>query len=486
MSNKNVTLNKKLKEVLKNSFIYGLTSSLQTVLGFIILPILTVYYTPEIFGVYSILLLLSALTGAIFYFGASSSLGRFYFEDDSEFYKKKIITTSIIVTLVGGFLLIFLGLIFSDKLSFELFHTNKYSKSILLILIGTATSFLTNLMTILLRYEKKAIHFFIVTLVGLIINFTVTYILLAKLEYGLLAPIYGVIISNILCISFLLIFRFKLLTLKLERKHFILILKFGIQSSVAGLFFYILEWVDRLILKDLLNLNQVGVYSLGYRLGSLMNILLVMPFSLVWGPMRMQYAKNKDTDFFTGKIISYYTAIGVLILVFTILFGEEILKLIFENMNYANAMPIVPIIMCSIFIYGYQNIVDFGIYIHEKVYIYILTSLFAIFINVIMNYSLIPFYGYTAAAYVTLFTYIITSSFIYFISNSYYKIKVETIRVASALTIVPILYCINNYLLINSMVIKFSMGILIFFLFYKCWLNNKERDYVINIFRKHH
>ena len=50
MSNKNMTLNKKLKEVLKHSFIYGLTSSLQTVVGFIMLPILTVYFTPEIFG----------------------------------------------------------------------------------------------------------------------------------------------------------------------------------------------------------------------------------------------------------------------------------------------------------------------------------------------------------------------------------------------------------------------------------------------------
>ena len=49
MSNKNMTLNKKLKEVLKHSFIYGLTSSLQTVVGFIMLPILTVYFTPEIF-----------------------------------------------------------------------------------------------------------------------------------------------------------------------------------------------------------------------------------------------------------------------------------------------------------------------------------------------------------------------------------------------------------------------------------------------------
>jgi O-antigen/teichoic acid export membrane protein len=182
--------------------------------------------------------------------------------------------------------------------------------------------------------------------------------LLSKYNYGILSPIYGLLVSNIICFSLLLILRFELLTRNLELKYFKLILYFGVQSSIAGLFFYILDWVDRLIIKDLLNLNDVGVYSLGYRLGSIINILLIMPFTLVWAPLRMQNAKSKDAEIFTEKVISYYTVIGVFIIIFTILFGENILKLIFVNKNYADAMLIVPIIMFSLFFYGYQNIVD--------------------------------------------------------------------------------------------------------------------------------
>jgi O-antigen/teichoic acid export membrane protein len=480
MSLNPVSYKKKIEELFKHSLVYGITSSLQNLLGFIMLPILTTFYTPDIFGVYSILLLLSALTSAIFYLGASSALGRFYFDEDSDLFRKKILTTSLLVSLVGAGLLDVSGIIFSKRLSIQLFQTDIYARSIELILIGTAFSFLLNLMTLFLRYEKKSFHFFLIIISGVMINFSITYVLLSRYKFGLLAPIYGLLISNGICFLILVITRLHLLTKKLEVNHFRMILNFGIQSSVAGFLFYILEWVDRLIIKDLLNLTDVGIYSLGYRLGSVMNILLIMPFTLVWGPLRMQHAKNSDADVFSGKVVSYYTLVGVMILVIAILFGEDVMKLIFVNKNYSSAATVLPIIMFSLFFYGYQSIVDFGIYLHKKIYFYFLVSFFAIFFNVVMNYWLIPKWGYMAAAYITLLTYIITSTSIYFISNIYFKIKVETQRVLIALLSVPFLYSIINFLPITNFLLKLLIGVTTFYLFYNFWLNKSERAYLNN------
>ena len=231
-------LSAKITKLFKNSLVYGLTSSLQSVLGFVLLPILTIYYTPEIFGVYSILLLLSALTSAIFYLGASSALGRFYYEEDSDLYKRKIFTSALIVTLIGAFLLISCGLIFAKPLSVSLFETDKYYLPIILILIATSFGFLLNLMTLLLRYENKAGLFFKIIISGVLVNFTVTYSLLSKFNFGILAPIYGILISNSLSFLVLVLIKFKDLTKKLEMNHFKWILSFGIQSSIAGLCFY--------------------------------------------------------------------------------------------------------------------------------------------------------------------------------------------------------------------------------------------------------
>lgn len=477
-------LSAKITKLFKNSLVYGLTSSLQSVLGFVLLPILTIYYTPEIFGVYSILLLLSALTSAIFYLGASSALGRFYYEEDSDLYKRKIFTTALIVTLIGAFLLISCGLIFAKPLSVSLFETDKYYLPIILILIATSFGFLLNLMTLLLRYENKAGLFFKIIISGVLVNFIVTYSLLSKFNLGILAPIYGILISNSLSFLILVLIKFKDLTKKLELNHFKWILSFGIQSSFAGLSFYLLEWIDRLIINELLELNDVGIYSLGYRLGVIINILLVTPFVLVWAPMRMQYAKSENIVFFTSKVISYYTVVGVLFLLFTILFGEEILKLIFVNEEYSEAFSITPIIMTSLFIFGYQNIVDFGIYLRKKIYFYTIISVIVILVNVTLNYVLIPKYGYVAAAFITLITYILSSTAIFFVSNNYFKIEIEKKRVLIPLLTIPLMYFINYFFISDIFIIRLSLMALVSVLFYIFWLNNNERKYLNKFYKK--
>jgi O-antigen/teichoic acid export membrane protein len=470
--------NIKITKLFKTSLVYGLTSSLQSILGFVLLPILTIYYTPEIFGAYSLLLLLSALSSAIFYLGASSALGRFYLEENSDLYRNKIFTTSLIITLIGAFLLISLGLIFAKPLSIGLFETDKYHLPVKLILIATSFGFLLNLMTLLLRYENKAILFFIIIISGILVNFIITYSLLSKFNYGILAPIYGLLISNALSFSALLLIKIKSLTKKLKVEQFKLILSFGIQSSFAGLSFYLLDWIDRLIINELLNLNDVGIYSLGYRLGAIINIFIVVPFSLIWAPMRMQYAKSNNIAFLTSKVMSYYTVVGVLVLLFTILFGEEILKLIFVNEGYSEAFLITPIIMTSLFIYGYQNIVDFGIYLRKKVFFYVIIAVILIIINIILNYVLIPKYGFFAASLVTLITYFLSSTSIFFISNAYFKLEIEIKRVLIPLLTVPIMFLLNYFLIYDMFIVKLFIMTLVFVLFYVFWLNNNERNYL--------
>lgn len=479
MTSESHPFNIKITKLFKTSLVYGLTASLQSVLGFVLLPILTIYYTPEVFGAYSILLLLSALSSAIFYLGASSALGRFYLEENSDLYKNKIFTTSLIITLIGAFLLIILGLIFAKPLSISLFETDKYYLPIILILIATSFGFLLGLMTLLLRYENKASLFLIITISGVLVNFIVTYSLLSKFNYGILAPIYGMLTSNALLFFILILIKIKNLTKKLEVDHFKLILSFGIQSSIAGLSFYLLEWIDRLIINELLNLNDVGIYSLGYKLGAIINILIVVPFSLVWGPMRMQYVKSEALPFYTVKVISYYTLTGVFVLSATILFGEDILNIFFTNKSYSNSVLIVPIIMFSLFFYGYQNIIDFGIYINNKIYYFTLVGVVLILVNVVLNFWLIPLFGYMAAAYITLFTYVLSSSIIYLISNFYYPIKIEFIRVFSALIIIPILYYLVNFSGGLNFSIRIIIALIISLMFYTLWLNKTERAYMV-------
>ena len=473
-----VPIKAKIKELLRHGIVYGLTASLQNVLGFVLLPIFTVYYTPSEFGIYSILLVTSTVSGAIFYFGASTALGRFYFDEDSEAYRKQLVSNALLITLMGALILFFLVLLFGKYLSIMFFDTDRYYLHLILACTGAAFGFLLTTMTLLLRYEKKSKLFMLVTLAGVCLNFTITYVLLSVFNFGVLAPLYGTMISMGLSFLFLLTKKWSILEFNLKSPYFKLLWVFGLQSSVVGFMFYLLDFIDRIIINDLLTLADVGIYSLGYRIAFVINVLLIMPFSLIWAPMRMQYATNNNNKEFVTQVFSYFTLIGFMLVIMAILFGTELMSLLFTNSDYEGANKVFPIIMLALLFFGFQNVLDFGIYLHKKLYFYIIIAIVAIVFNVLMNYWLIPFWGYIAAAYITLFTYFLSTTLIYFISSRYHKIILDWKRILIPFSLLVLIYYATNFTHILESYswlkrICFLIILILYVIF--IWLNKDEK-----------
>lgn len=476
-----IPIKSKIKELFSHGLVYGLTSSLQNVLGFVLLPILTVYYSPAEFGVYSIILLASALASAIFYFGASSALGRFYFDEDSDEYRKEIVSAALFVTIGGAILLVLLAFLFGDYLSVLLFDSPIYRVPLILAFSGAAFGFLLNTMTLLLRYEKRSVLFMVVTLLGVCLNFVITYILLTIFHYGILAPLWGSFLSMGLCFVFLFFFKFSGITIKVNASNYKKIISFGIQFSISGLLFYLLDYVDRLIIKELLPMADVGIYSLGCRIAAVINVILIMPFSLIWAPIRMQYASSENNQEFTSKIFSYLSITGFILVAMAMLFGGELMSLVFVNDEYFGSAKVFPLIMLSLLFYGFQNILDFGIYLHKKVYFYIIISLIGIAFNVVMNYWFIPYFGYMASAYITFLTYFITTALIYLVSSKYHIIKLEWNRIWIPFVILIILYYLVNFTAIfnyYSLLVRILVAIVLVLGIVFCWLNKKEQEII--------
>ena len=137
---------------------------------------------------------------------------------------------------------------------------------------------------------------------------------------------------------------------------------FGISSSLSGLSYYFLDWIDRYFLKEYATLSDVGIYSIGYKIGMIINVIMIIPFSMIWATLKFQYAKDSDNSEFVTRIISYYTAIGLFLLLVISLFSEELLFVFSGREEYYFAYKIVPIIMLAFLFYGYINILDYGIF----------------------------------------------------------------------------------------------------------------------------
>ena len=145
------------------------------------------------------------------------------------------------------------------------------------------------------------------------------------------------------------------------------------------------------------------------------------------------------------------------------------------------AYKIVPIIMIAHLIYGYINIVDFGILISKKLYFFYITFLVAAILNAILNYYFIPKFGYIAAAYITLVTYIFCSVVIYLLGCKYYLIDIDYLRVFMPFIIVIsilLLFSEMKLSLLYSIIFKILIVFVSIYLTYNFWLTKHEKNII--------
>jgi O-antigen/teichoic acid export membrane protein len=473
------------KNILGHGLIYGLASFLQSAIGFAIVFILTSFYTPEEFGVFSLLLVIGSFASIIFYFGASSALGRYYFEDDSLKYNKSIISSAFQITAFGAFVLILIATIFSSNISIFSFQTDAYKIDLQLMFYAFAFTLLNNLFNLILTYDNKSTIYLLINLISLVINFCVTYVLIVYFNYKVRAPIIGLFISNILCFLFYIFYYKSYLSLDFNNQNVTNLLRFGIPTVLTSLLYFVLDFIDRFILKDLVSLSELGIYSLAYRLAMVINVVLIAPFGLIWAPLRMKNSKNvEQTKVMMVKVTSYMVMAGFMAILVVILFGRSIMPVFFHKVEFLDALYIMPILILGIFIKGLQNVLDYGINYFKKLHYYVIAATCSIFFNVVANYIFIPTFGYMAAAYVTTLTYLINTLLIFRFSMVFFKVRLELARIFAPLLV---LLCFLFLFKFNANFFdSVWSGVLILLittlLFFRYWLHLSEKLVIVKLF----
>lgn len=474
------TLGQRLKQLVSQGVIFGLTSSLQSALSFILLPLYTKYFSLDEFGGYNMLLVIAGLCNTIFYLGASSVLGRFYYDYREKSQDKEIVSAALWLSMLGGGILIGLALLLAQPISIHYLKDPSFSLPFVLCMIGNAMSYPVTTLTLLLRYKKKSLFYLITTLSGLLLNFAITISILMFTDIKVCAPFIGLICSNAIILTALIFNSRADLTFKVSKQYYKTEIVFGAQFVLSSLLAYAYGSLDKFVIKEALSVADVGIYSLGFRIGSLYHILIYLPFTLVWSPLRMEYRKSEDNAFFIKKIATYYTIGSMIFIVACIVWGNDILAALFPQQEYAVSLQVFPLIMIGYLFYGWTDIFNFGVYVNNKFLYLSLVPIIGAFINCGLNILLLPCFGVAASAYIYMFTYFVAAIMLYIISNKHYKLPMEWIKLAIAVML--ILACffmlnIENIALGHSCFGKIVISIVLFALtwFFLTDKNEKER-----------
>ena len=473
-----------IKKLAGQTAIYGLSSIVGRLLNYLLVPIYTmVFVNPADYGVVSELYAYVAFFIVLLTFGMETTFFRFINIEEN---KDKIFNNAF-VSLTGiNVLFLLLLLVFLGPISEAMLYQD-FPEYIALLAIIVAIDAMSSLPLARLRAQEKAKQFAFVQLASIFTNIILNLILLLvvynpETDPASTAVLY-IFIANLASslIRPILLWR-EFLSLRLEIDQALIqrMWWYAFPIVIAGFAVIINETIDRIMLKQLLNdvaflpknytdtplryaESQVGIYSANYKLAMLITIFL-QAFRYAAEPFFFAQAKEDPQRKVYGRVMNYLIAVlAFFFLVVTL--NIDIFKHFIRNEAYWEGLHVIPILLiANIFLGVYMNQsiwyklsgqTKFGAYI----------SIFGATGTIILLLALIPLFGYTAAAWTTMFVYAGQMTASYILGQKHYPIKYNLRKAGFYFFFAIVIYLLTllfsmdfgagKFLLHNSLVLLF-------------------------------
>ncbi len=419
-----------IKKLFQQSSYYFISNVFVMLAGFISFPILTRIFTPEEYGVMSLVTITVSLGIGFSKFGLQHAALR-YFSD----FKENVIKLNMSYyysTLFIGSLTISGLIVFSafwiTKLCLSGYLNKSLQDLVLLIVLLIFVGALINILSMFLRADNRGALYSVFTIARRYGHLLLGIIIVVYIMENVRGLFIGFLISDVLLLIVLMLFFIRKIKLTSISPSF---LKEAVSYSFPLIWMelsnMILNFGDRYLLQYYKGSESVGLYSAAYNVCNLSQSVLSVPLRLAVIPMYMSIwnKEGKDeTKGFLDKILDYYIMIGVPVIIGLSWFGDEFVTLLATS-KYLDAVVIIPVIILPLIVFGGNVIFTAGLRIYKKTRILMYMSLLAGVVNVILNILFIPRFGMLGAAYATLISYCLLVVTTVIVSYRYLVVKMD-------------------------------------------------------------
>ncbi len=452
-----------IKSLAKDTAIYGISSIVGRFLNWCLVPLYTIMFPADEYGIVTYIYSIVALTLIVLTYGMETGFFRFA---NHERWKDpiQVYTTSLISLACTSSLFIIAILLFLDPISKAL-GCSSHQPYVWIMAIAVAIDAFTAIPFAYLRYKNRPLRFACLRLIniGINIGLNLFFILLCPWLWeehpGLIAwfydPSFGIgyiflanLISSAVTLLMLLpeitgchySFNGKLLKNMLVYSFPLLILGFaGIMNQT----------IDKILYPILITdpheaMTGLGIYGANYKIGIVM-VMFIQAFRFAYEPFIFAQNKEKGND----KLQSYrdamkYFVIFALFIFLVVMFYLDFLKY-FISPKYFSGLHVVPIIMMAELFFGIFFNLSLWYKLTDKTIWGMWFSLLGLAITLTLNILFVPLYGYVACAWAALACYGVMMLASYFIGKAKYPIGYETGKLISYFVIAMILFAIGIF-----------------------------------------
>lgn len=428
-----------IKHLFSQSVIYGLGAYLDKIIGFLLIPLYTRYLVPTDYGILNLLNIISSIGFILLNMGQSSALFRSYFDHDTEEGRQGVISTATLLTLLYGLPFIALYILYAQPLSTLMLGDPQQTTLVILVGVTTLVKVFLRIPFSLLRAKEKSAQYAVLSATKGFAQILFTLFFVVVLSQGVQGVLLGSLVSEALfCLVLLAITLWAIKKWRFSKETAKNLLSFGAPLVPAGVAGFVLNLSDRYFLKHYSTLHNVGLYSLGYRMGEIV-WEIVSAIHLAYPSFLLANEKLPTAPQLYARVSTYYFAgVGFLVLILSTC-APEIVQ-VMAAPEYHEAYSVIPLIAVAQLCRGFVFFGSVGLTLKRKTTHHATVATIASVLNLALNYLWIAQYGMIGAAWATLVAFFVQMVLVNIISQRYYSLPLEYGRLAKLTVIAGTIY----------------------------------------------
>ncbi|MEK6906794.1 MAG: flippase [Nanoarchaeota archaeon] len=483
-------MNFKLKKIAKSSIIVFLGIFISKLLTYVYKVVIARNFGPEIFGLFSIAIMISGWFITFSSLGLGGGLLRYlsFYIGKKDIKKARYIyqvssRTIIFSSIFFGAILFFL----SDFISITLFHNQELSLFLKIFSFLIPLSILFSIfLGILLSFERIGWYSFIFNILQ---NFVKVFSLILLIFLGvgiisvpfsyLLGAFFTFFISYLVCKKYIQeIFEKPLLEKKLKKKISTELFSYSWPLLFSGVVYVIFYWADTFIVGVFKTPIDVGFYNVAITIALLLSVTPELFFTIFFPMITKEYSNKKFSTIkdLSKQINKWILIINLPILILILLFPGVFINILFGK-EYILAENSLRFLVLGMFFNSIFSISEKLLSMIGKSKVVFLNILFSLSVNIVLSIFLIQKYGIEGVAFSTMLSIFILNILLAYQTKKhllFIPLKKETLKITlSSILAGSLLVVLDWFLEVKTLALilfgfLFLLSYIFFILILKC------------------
>lgn len=472
----------------KNAVIYAIGNVGLRAASFLLIPLYTHTLSMSEYGLLVTLLMTIQIMIVFVGLGSRSAFIRFASEYDSENLMGELLGSSILINIAGGAIVTCISLVFLLPFFRNVLHTEQVIEYIgLACFVAMAQSLSIQILSYY-RARNEGMKFMIASGTAALLLIVTNFMFLKIFDQGVKGALIAQIISYgglWLIVSLIVISKTGIgMSVRLMRK----VIRFGFPLVFAMSGDCITDLSAYYFLSYFSSLEQVAIYSLGYRIAQISIIVLILPFHLAYEPFVYANINMQGISATIAKLLTYLMLCFAFVAFCITFFSRDLLPLIAPP-EYSPAYLVIFLMLPALAFRGVYYVGESLLHVKMKTHITGTTVTVLTVLSVILNYLLIPKYGMYGAIFVFNFTFISIAVLLMIMGIKSFPIPLEVNRLIISVAIlffflllVFLLSGTNTYIYYSIIPFVFFAGLA--FLYFGTFFSEHEKAAIKGVFKK--